>query len=271
LAEERGLDLVVMSLASSPPVVRLMDYGKFKFESEKKAREAKKKQHVTAIKEIKMGVRIDDHDLGVKANKAKKFLKDGDKVKCTIRLKGREVQHADLAFDLAEQFAVLVMDSGSLEGSVRQENPRQIVFQFQPGKAKSAPVVNRPARFNRPSTPQMLPPVVDEVDDEPKPVVVEAPVEEISLPEPVRNAPAAEEAPAAEKAPAKVAASPKPAEKPSVVPKVANVNPAVQRVKPPPKPAFKPAARPVVSQAAMAARPPEKPMFKPAVKKPTDK
>ncbi len=133
MAEERGLDLVVMSLDASPPVVRLVDYGKFKFETEKKAREAKKKQHVMAVKEIKMGVRIDDHDYSVKMNRARKFLEQGDKVKCTIRLKGREVQHSELAFDLARQFVADLEEVGTLEGHVRLEGARNITLNLNPG------------------------------------------------------------------------------------------------------------------------------------------
>lgn len=133
IAEERGLDLVVMSLDASPPVVRLVDFGKFKFETEKKAREAKKKQHVMAVKEIKMGVRIDDHDYSVKMNRARKFLEQGNKVKCTIRLKGREVQHSALAFDLARQFVADLEDVGTLEGQIRLEGSRNITLNLNPG------------------------------------------------------------------------------------------------------------------------------------------
>lgn len=133
LARERGLDLVIMSLDSSPPVVRLVDFGKFKFEAEKKAREAKKKQHVVEVKEIKMGIRIDDHDYDVKLSHAKKFLQAGNKVKGTIRLKGRETQHANLAFDLANRFVVDLQDVGVLEGQIRLEG-RTITLQIGPAK-----------------------------------------------------------------------------------------------------------------------------------------
>ena len=121
MARERGLDLVIMSFDSSPLVVRLVDYGKFKFEADKKNREAKKKQHVVEVKEIKMGVRIDDHDYDTKVQHSKKFLEDGNKVKCSIRLKGRETQHSNLAFDLARKFVVDLQDVGSLEGDIRME------------------------------------------------------------------------------------------------------------------------------------------------------
>ncbi len=123
-----------MSPDSDPPVVRLMDYGKFKFEADKKAREAKKKQHTVSIKEVKLGIRIDDNDYNVKLNRAKKFLEEGNKVKCTLRLRGREVQHSDLAFKLAARFAEDLEETGSLESPIRQESFRQITMTFQPKK-----------------------------------------------------------------------------------------------------------------------------------------
>ncbi len=135
MAEERGLDLIVMSLDSSPPVVKMMDFGKYKFEKEKKAREAKKKQHTVDVKEIKMGVRIDTHDYEVKMNKAHGFLESGHKLKVTIRLRGREMQHPNLAFDLANKFVVDLQDVGSAESPPRLEG-RQIVILLSPGKKK---------------------------------------------------------------------------------------------------------------------------------------
>lgn len=134
MAEEQGLDLVVISLNSSPPVVKMVDYGRFKFELEKKAREAKKKQHVVEVKEIKMGIRIDDHDYMVKVNRAKHFLNEANKVKCTIRLKGREVQHRNLAIDLANRFVLDLQDAGQIEGTIRMESDRMITIHMNPLK-----------------------------------------------------------------------------------------------------------------------------------------
>jgi translation initiation factor IF-3 len=121
LAEESGLDLLVVSLESSPPVVRLIDYGKYKYEQEKKQRIAKKKQHVTEIKEIKMTVRIDDHDYQTKISHAIKFLEQGDKVKLTLRLKGREIQHHNLGVDLANRFVKDLEPHGSVDGRVQTQ------------------------------------------------------------------------------------------------------------------------------------------------------
>jgi translation initiation factor IF-3 len=136
MAQQRGLDLIVVSLESSPPVVRIVDYGKFKFETEKRAREAKKKQHVMDVKEIKMGIRIDQHDYQVKSEKAIKFLAAGNKVKVTIRLKGREVQHTNLAFDLANRFIVDLQDHGTQEGILRLEG-RTITIHINPIKQQT--------------------------------------------------------------------------------------------------------------------------------------
>jgi len=135
IARERGLDLVVMSFDSSPLVVRLVNFGKFKFEADKKAREAKRKQHVVEVKEIKMSIRIDDHDYQTKLSQAKKFLEQGNKVKCSIRLKGRETQHSNLAFDLAKKFVVDLQDYGALEGALRMEG-RTITIHISPAKKK---------------------------------------------------------------------------------------------------------------------------------------
>jgi translation initiation factor IF-3 len=100
MAIERGLDLVLISPNQEPPVAKILDWGKYKFENEKKAREAKKKQHTVEIKEIKMRYKIDTHDYDVRVKNIKKFLNAGNKVKIMITLRGREVQHSSLAFEL---------------------------------------------------------------------------------------------------------------------------------------------------------------------------
>jgi translation initiation factor IF-3 len=100
IAEEKGLDLVEVSPENTPPVVKLMDYGKFKYEQQKKAAEARKKQKVIEIKEIKMRPTIDDHDYDVKMRAMKRFFDDGDKVKITLRFRGREMAHQHLGMEL---------------------------------------------------------------------------------------------------------------------------------------------------------------------------
>ncbi len=105
MAIEKELDLVLLSDKADPPVCRIMDYGKYKFEQEKKAREARKKQHTADVKEVKMRYKIEEHDYNVRVNQAQRFLKAGDKVKATITFRGREIQHSDLAEELLKRMA----------------------------------------------------------------------------------------------------------------------------------------------------------------------
>nr|ARW69291.1 translation initiation factor 3 [Polysiphonia sp.] len=105
IASNEGLDLVVISDKSNPPVCKIIDYGKYKFTQEKKAKEAKKKQHNICIKEVKMRYKIENHDYKVRVNQALKFLETGDKVKVTVIFKGREVQHMNLALELLNKMA----------------------------------------------------------------------------------------------------------------------------------------------------------------------
>lgn len=104
MADEKELDLVVVSPNQNPPVAKIMNYGKYKYEMEKKAKEAKKKQHTVEVKEIKIRYKIDVHDYNVRIKNIKKFISQGDKVKIVIMLRGREMQHTELAFDLANRF-----------------------------------------------------------------------------------------------------------------------------------------------------------------------
>jgi translation initiation factor IF-3 len=100
IAEEQGFDVVEVSPEAKPPVCKLMDYGKFKYEQQKKAAEARKKQKVIEIKEIKMRPTIDDHDYDVKMRAMKRFFEEGDKVKVTLRFRGREMAHQNIGMDL---------------------------------------------------------------------------------------------------------------------------------------------------------------------------
>ena len=104
LADEKNLDLVVVSPNQAPPVAKIMNYGKYKYELEKKAKEARKKQHTVEVKEIKIRYKIDVHDYNVRVKNIKKFIASGDKVKIVIMLRGREMQHTELAFNLANRF-----------------------------------------------------------------------------------------------------------------------------------------------------------------------
>ncbi len=104
MAKEKDLDLVVVSPNQSPPVAKIMDWGKYKYETEKRAKEARKKQHTIDIKEVKMRYKIDTHDYEVRLKSAKKFIASGNKVKVVVMLRGREMQHNKLALDLANKF-----------------------------------------------------------------------------------------------------------------------------------------------------------------------
>lgn len=104
MAEEADLDLVVISANQAPPVAKILDYGKYKYELEKKAKEAKKKQHTVDIKEVKVRYKIDTHDYEVRLKNIRKFISQGNKVKLVVMLRGREMQHSALAVDLANRF-----------------------------------------------------------------------------------------------------------------------------------------------------------------------
>ena len=104
MAEDRGLDLVIVSPNQEPPVAKILDYGKYKYEIEKRAKESKKKQHVVEIKEVKVRYKIDVNDYNVKINSIKKFIAKGNKVKLVVMLRGREMQHNHLAYELANRF-----------------------------------------------------------------------------------------------------------------------------------------------------------------------
>ena len=100
IAKEQGLDLVEVAPNAVPPVVKIMDYGKYKFESEKRVRDSKKKQKLLKLKEIRMQPKIDDHDLDFKSKHVREFLGDGNKVKVTVRFRGREMAHTELGLDV---------------------------------------------------------------------------------------------------------------------------------------------------------------------------
>lgn len=133
IAEEKELDLVLVSDKADPPVCRIMDYGKYKFEQEKKAREAKKKQHSAEVKEVKMRYKIEDHDYNVRLNQAQRFLKSGDKVKATIMFRGREIQHTDLAEDLLKRMATDLQEVAEVQQAPKKEG-RSMMMLLSPKK-----------------------------------------------------------------------------------------------------------------------------------------
>ena len=131
MAREQELDLVEVSPKTNPPVCKIMDYGKFKYQLAKKAHEAKKKQTVIQIKEMKLGLKIEEHDLAFKIKHIKEFLGDGYKVKVIVMFKGREVLHIDMGEKLAQKIIESVKDAGTLEQKLRFDG-RNIVMIFAP-------------------------------------------------------------------------------------------------------------------------------------------
>ena len=110
MAYDADLDLVVISPNQVPPVAKILNYGKYKYELDKKAKEAKKKQHTVDVKEVKIRYKIDTHDYQVRVKNIQKFISQGNKVKIVVMLRGREMQHANLAFDLANRFITDLKD-----------------------------------------------------------------------------------------------------------------------------------------------------------------
>jgi translation initiation factor IF-3 len=131
LARERGLDLVEVSPKTIPPVCKIMDYGKFKYQLAKKAQEAKKKQTVIQLKEMKLGLKIEEHDLMFKIKHVRGFLEEGCKVKIIIMFKGREVLHVDMGEKLAQKMIESIKDVGELEQKPKFDG-RNIVMVFAP-------------------------------------------------------------------------------------------------------------------------------------------
>ena len=128
IASKRELDLVLVSEKANPPVCRIMDYGKYKFEQEKKAKEARKKSHQTEVKEVKMRYKIDKHDYDVRIGQALRFLKGGDKVKCTVIFRGREIQHSNLAETLLLKMANDLEEQSEVQQSPKREGRNMIMF-----------------------------------------------------------------------------------------------------------------------------------------------
>ena len=132
-AQEQGLDLVLVSETAKPPVCKIMDYGKYKYEQDKKQKEAKKKQHSADVKEVKMRYKIEEHDYNVRVRNAERFLKSGDKVKATISFRGREIQHSRLAEELLRRMAADLEEVAEIQQSPKREG-RNMMMMLSPKK-----------------------------------------------------------------------------------------------------------------------------------------
>jgi len=128
LAEEKQLDLVEIAPQAKPPVCRIMDVGKHKYEQSKREKEVKKRQKIISVKEVKLRPNIEDHDFEVKAKNAIRFLKDGDKVKATIIFRGREIVHPNLGQVLLKRLAELVKDISTVERQPKLEGKNMIMI-----------------------------------------------------------------------------------------------------------------------------------------------
>ncbi len=128
LAQEKELDLVEVAPSAKPPVCRLMDYGKYKFEQSKREKEARKKQKIISIKEVKMRPNIEEHDFQVKAKNARKFLSGGDKVKLTIMFRGREITHPDIGERLSLKLTEQLSDISAIEKMPKVEGRNMVTI-----------------------------------------------------------------------------------------------------------------------------------------------
>ena len=139
MARERSLDLVEISPNAVPPVCRIQDYGKFLYEKDKSDRAARKKQKVIVIKEVKFSVTVDEHDYQTKKNQAVRFLGEGDKVKASLRFKGRQMAHRDLGYKIINRLIMDIGDAGTVEFMPRMEGTTLHAILAPTRKAEPAP------------------------------------------------------------------------------------------------------------------------------------
>ena len=128
LAEQKNLDLVKIAPQATPPVCKIMDYGKYRFEQSKREKEARKNQHIVDIKEVRLSLNIDTHDFNTKLNNALKFIKHGDKVKVSIRFRGREMGHPEIGLDTMKRFAEACGDAVIIEKPAKLEGRNMLMF-----------------------------------------------------------------------------------------------------------------------------------------------
>ena len=128
LAAEKDLDLVKIAPQATPPVCKIIDYGKYKYEQTKREKEARKNQHVVDIKEIRLSLNIDTHDFNTKVSHAMRFLKGGDKVKVSIRFRGREMGHPEHGYDIMNRFAEALSEHANVEKPAKLEGRNMLMF-----------------------------------------------------------------------------------------------------------------------------------------------
>ena len=249
LAMEADLDLVEVAPEAKPPVCKIMDYGKFKYEAAVKAREARKNQVNTVIKEMKLRPKIDQHDYETKKGHIERFLSQGDKVKITIMFRGREQSRPELGYKLLQKLATDIGESAIIESSPLQDG-RNMTMVLAPARKTSGGKAAKPApaktEYQAPvaQAPVVTAPLVEAPVVEAPAPVVEAPAVVAEAPvvaAPVVETPVAEAKPAAKKAVAKKTAEAKPAAKKAAA-KTAEAKPAAKKVAAKKEPAAKKAA-----------------------------
>jgi|SRR5699024_6037441 len=135
IAAKRNLDLVLVAPGAKPPVCRIMDYGKYRYEQQKKEKEARKKQRVINVKEVRLSPGIGDHDFETKLRNARKFIEKGDKVKASVRFRGRAITHKELGQEVLERLAKEVADIATIESKAKMEG-RQMFMMLAPSSEK---------------------------------------------------------------------------------------------------------------------------------------
>jgi translation initiation factor IF-3 len=156
-AQEMGLDLILIAPTAEPPVAKAMDYGQWQYEQKKKAHEAKKKQHIIQVKELKFRPNTDDHDYDFKKEHAIRFLKDGNRVKAVVQFRGREIAHTDLGRKLLLRFAEDLAGIGAVEGQPRLEGRNAHVL-ISPVKVTTPPKEKKEQTPSEAALPPVAPP-----------------------------------------------------------------------------------------------------------------
>ena len=128
IADEKNLDLVKIAPQATPPVCKIMDYGKYRFEQAKREKEARKNQHTVEVKEIKLSLNIDTHDFNTKLKNAKKFFAHGDKVKVSIRFRGREMGHSEYGYDIMKRFSDACAEEANIERPAKLDGRQMLMF-----------------------------------------------------------------------------------------------------------------------------------------------
>ena len=137
LADEQSLDLVMIAPQAQPPVCKIMDYGKYRFEQQKREKEAQKNQKVIEVKEVRLSLNIGQHDFDVKVGHARRFLSDGNKIKASIRFRGREMAHASRGTEVMERFAQAIEDLGVVDKAPKLEGRSMQMFVSPKPQAKA--------------------------------------------------------------------------------------------------------------------------------------